>query len=33
MKERLAECGWPGDDPNVFPISPTEAEIEADAAQ
>jgi tRNA pseudouridine32 synthase / 23S rRNA pseudouridine746 synthase len=33
MKERLAECGWPGDDPNMFRTSPTEAEVEADIAQ
>jgi tRNA pseudouridine32 synthase/23S rRNA pseudouridine746 synthase len=33
MKERLAECGWPGDDPNMFRTSPTEAEVEADLAQ
>jgi tRNA pseudouridine32 synthase/23S rRNA pseudouridine746 synthase len=33
MKERLVQCGWPGDDPNVFRSSPTEAEVEADLAQ
>jgi tRNA pseudouridine32 synthase/23S rRNA pseudouridine746 synthase len=35
MKERLAQCGWPGEDPNLFRITAVEveAEVETDAAQ
>jgi tRNA pseudouridine32 synthase/23S rRNA pseudouridine746 synthase len=35
MKERLAQCGWPGEDPNLFRIAAAETKVEAetDAAQ
>ena len=33
MKERLAQCGWSGDDPDMFRIKAVEAEVETDAAQ
>ncbi len=35
MKERLAQCGWPGEDPNLFRITAVQAEVETetDAAQ